>query len=444
MKSALFVDFDNVYSGLRKLDPAVADRFARQPMEWVKWLIDSLALPEHAPPGARRRLLVRRCYLNPQVYQRFRPSFNRTGFEIIDCPAMTSEGKTSTDIHMVLDIVELLQHETRYDEFIVFSADADFTPVLRKLRRWDRRTTVLAVGFPSAAYQASADLLIDQDEFVRTALGFQDEEEGPSLPVLPAGAAPALAAAPVVPPAVAANAAPLIFTPPPVPRAPETPTGLEAAVTRFIAETLAASPRPVPCARLASQIATQHGALARDWGGRGSFRRFVETLDLAPLAVMWNASGGCIYDPRRHGTPTEENGIGSASAWADDPELFTVARQVHEATGTPLLTPQEYRALLQAVADDLAQHPFQLTETGKRTRDRCRDAGLSVSRADVNFLLRGLLLGGHVFGEGHDDAQTLAHKLSGNVLMLCRREQMLLDESTGAAIARWVGGAGLE
>ena len=180
MKSALFVDFDNVYSGLRKLDPAIADRFARQPLEWVNWVIGELELPDHAPAGARCRLLVRRCYLNPQAYQRFRPSFNLAGFEIIDCPALTSEGKTSTDIHMVLDIIDLLQHEARYDEFIVFSADADFTPVLRKLRRWDRRTTVLAIGFPSAAYRASADLLIDPDEFVRNALGFRDEDEAPA------------------------------------------------------------------------------------------------------------------------------------------------------------------------------------------------------------------------------------------------------------------------
>lgn len=135
MKSALFVDFDNVYSGLRKLDPASADHFARKPGEWISWLIESLCLPEHSPAGAKRRVLVRRCYLNPQAYQRFRPSFNLAGFEIVDCPALTSEGKTSTDIHMVLDIVDLLQHEAHYDEFIVFSADADFTPVLRKLRR---------------------------------------------------------------------------------------------------------------------------------------------------------------------------------------------------------------------------------------------------------------------------------------------------------------------
>jgi len=141
MKSALFVDFDNVYSGLRKLDPAVAERFGRHPLEWIGWLTDGLGLPEGldaAEARTRRRLLVRRVYLNPQVYQRFRPSFNHAGFEIVDCPSMTSEGKTSTDIHMVLDMVELLQHPVHYDEFIVFSADADFTPVLRKLRRWDR------------------------------------------------------------------------------------------------------------------------------------------------------------------------------------------------------------------------------------------------------------------------------------------------------------------
>ena len=82
MKSALFVDFDNVYSGLRRLDPAVAERFAFQPINWIRWLTDSLAPPPHAPEGAKRRLLVRRCYLNPQAYQRFRPAFNLAGFEL--------------------------------------------------------------------------------------------------------------------------------------------------------------------------------------------------------------------------------------------------------------------------------------------------------------------------------------------------------------------------
>ena len=69
MKSALFVDFDNVFSQLRQLQPDAAERFARHPSEWIGWLTSSLPLPEPNVEGERRRLLVRRCYLNPNWYQ---------------------------------------------------------------------------------------------------------------------------------------------------------------------------------------------------------------------------------------------------------------------------------------------------------------------------------------------------------------------------------------
>ena len=193
MRSAVFVDFDNVFSQLRQLQPEAAERFARHPSEWIGWLTTSLPLPQPAPEGDARRLLVRRCYLNPNWYQAYRHAFLRAGFEIVDCPPVTSQGKTSTDIHMVLDIIDVLQAETRCDEFIVISADADFTPVLRRLRRHDRRTTVLAIGFPSAAYQASADLLIDERIFLRDALGFGPASADPALAL---GALGAPAAAP--------------------------------------------------------------------------------------------------------------------------------------------------------------------------------------------------------------------------------------------------------
>ena len=100
MKSAVFVDFDNVFSQLRQLDPDAAERFARHPSEWIDWLTGALALPEPHEEGERRRLLVRRCYLNPVWYQSYRHAFLRAGFEIVDCPPVTSQGKTSTDIHM--------------------------------------------------------------------------------------------------------------------------------------------------------------------------------------------------------------------------------------------------------------------------------------------------------------------------------------------------------
>jgi NYN domain len=427
LKSALFVDFDNVYSGLRKLDPALADRFARQPLRWIDWLLDELPPPEHAPEAARRRLLVRRVYLNPQVYQRYRPSFNHAGFEIIDCPPMTSEGKTSTDIHMVLDMVDLLQHQVHVDEFIVFSADADFTPVLRKLRRWDRRTTVLAVGFPSAAYRASADLLIDQDQFMR-ALGQRESDEPPAEGAMVADAAEAAGAA-MPPPSAPQSASPFDLD----------------EIARRLSHTVADSPLPIPCARLATLLMAAHPGISPDWCGQGGFRRFMEALSLAPLRLDWSASGGHLYDPARHVLPpsTRARSEADSAAWGLDPALRALARQVHDATGVPLLSPRDFRALLEAIVTEVIAQPFQLSETGKRVRDRCRDTGHEVSRESVNWVLRGLLLGGHEFGQGHDDVQTLAGRLVGNLVNLCRREQVLLDEQAPGALQLWMlGGAG--
>ena len=494
MKSALFVDFDNVFSGLRRLDPAAADRFALRPLDWIHWLTQSLPAPPHAPEGAARRLLVRRCYLNPQVYQRFRPAFNRAGFEIIDCPAMTSEGKTSTDIHMVLDIVDLLQHQVHYDEFIVFSADADFTPVLRKLRRWDRRTTVLAIGFPSAAYQASADLLIDQDEFIRAGLGFEEPEPAPPPPVpvraqadvagdvasfiartvaasgkpvsLPWMASKLLAEVVGLDPADWAgftnfrtlvdslNLEPLVVKwdagvvlDPLRHAAPDRNVGPTkavapafnglAAISQLVREEVRAAGRPVPCGRLAQIVIDKHGAIAADWGGKGTFRRLLESLELGPLRIDWSAPGGVVSDPAFPSAGAGPDGQPKAAEWGRDQDLWPVIHLVHAATGLPTLSPSELSAVFASLALDLAEHPFQLSETGKRVRDRCREDGHAVSRSDVSFVLKGIQLGGHAFGAGADDPPALAQRFVGSVLELCRREQLALDDGQSAQLRDW-------
>lgn len=493
MKSALFVDFDNVYSGLRQLDPVCADRFARHPAQWMEWLIESLKLPDHTPDGARRRVLVRRCYLNPQAYQRFRPSFNLSGFEIVDCPALTSEGKTSTDIHMVLDIVDLLQHEARYDEFIVFSADADFTPVLRKLRRWDRRTTVLAIGFPSAAYRSSADLLIDPDDFVRNALGFDDDAEVRPAPPAPktSPAETAEAAFRLIRQTVAESQGPVPlsrlaslilskidgmdasswagfgsfrglldakgvlplevcweaggYVRDPKRHAASAPAGRQTgadsdalvnAATNLVKSEVARARQPIQFGTLANLIIQRHPQLAADWNGKGTFRKFADSLDVRPIVFDWSVSGGSASDPARVTVvqqPQED--------WAGVRHLYSVARMIHEVTGTPLLPPAKYQALFGFIEADAVAHPFHLLETGKRVRDLCKSAGTPVGRADINHVLRGLLFRGHAFDNGPNDAAILGRKLVDNVKSLCLREQMVLDETTIAAIESWLGGS---
>ena len=453
MKSALFVDFDNVYTQLRALHPAAAERFARQPIEWIRWLIESLEIPDgHHDLAARRRLLVRRCYLNPNWYQGYRHAFLRAGFEIVDCPPVTAQGKTSTDIHMVLDIIELLQHETRYDEFIVLSADADFTPVLRKLRRYDRRTSVLAIGFPSAAYQASADLLIDERLFIEQALGLAMEpgEAGetsrPGATDLPLPASlPAGASMPPLPTAGPDSGQP----------AGRAATADELVqIARRIETTVQQSPLPVAAGPLASRLRQGCAPLLDNWNGHGSFKPFFRSLGLDHL-VWINGSGGRIADPLRHAADLQvasEPGAASGdddaadlqaltSVWGLHAALLPMAREVSHLTGAPLLPPSGMRAVLDALCADLATSPYEPTETARRVRSACAtDAGIEVSLRDVVFILRGMQLNGHMFGRGQDDAHTLAQRLFNQVLFLCQREQMVVDEATKAQIRQWIGG----
>jgi hypothetical protein len=260
LKSALFVDFDNVYSGLRRLDVAYAEAFASDPLRWLNWVTTQLAMPLAPEAPVQRRILVRRCYLNPVMYQRFRFGFSKAGFEIIDCPPMTSAGKTSTDIHMVLDMVDVLQSPTHYDEFIVFSADADFTPVLRKLRRDDRRTTIFAAGATSASYDASSDLIIDPDAFVSEALGFGDEEMTPTAP-------------------------------------PDLESLLSQAEA-LIWSVMDKSSEPIMLPALTRILATQVPGLTDSrWAGRGTFTGFLRDLTLDPLRI--DRENNWLYDPRR-------------------------------------------------------------------------------------------------------------------------------------------------
>ncbi|MRG94393.1 NYN domain-containing protein [Polyangium spumosum] len=172
IRTALFVDFDNIYLGLHRVDPEAAEVFATEPTRWLAWMERGLIGKSQSSEPGRTPLsvLVRKCYLNPKTFHKYRPYFTRAAFEVVDCPPLTSLGKTSSDIRMVMDILDTLGHPTRFDEFVIMSGDADFTPVLLRLRAHDRRTVVVAVGYAASAYIAACDRLITEDRFIEDTL----------------------------------------------------------------------------------------------------------------------------------------------------------------------------------------------------------------------------------------------------------------------------------
>lgn len=173
VKAALFVDFDNIYTSLLRIDPGAAKRFARTPMKWIEWIESGMPGEQDSVlANPRRAVLIRRCYLNlSEGYRQFCRDFTHAGFSVMACSPLTSHGKNSADIHMVIDILDTLQHHMHVDEFIIMSGDTDFMPVLLRLRAYDRRTMIISVNGAASAYTTASDHSIGGDIFIKQALG---------------------------------------------------------------------------------------------------------------------------------------------------------------------------------------------------------------------------------------------------------------------------------
>jgi hypothetical protein len=492
--SALFVDFDNIFIGFDNLHPEAGRRFATQPGRWIAWLERG----EHArgenggEPAVRRRILVRRCYLNPIQFGRFRSDFIRAAFNVVDCPPLTTRGKNSTDIYMALDIIDALEHPTRFDEFIILSSDADFTPVLLRLRTHNRRTAILCADIAAAAYKAACDHVVQWERFFESALGITEEIEQMSLPGTeaprPDDAVLARAARLVfeevlrrgplaardVPRVLAdipsfrgsnwfglyslkALAARLMELEPALATAGDLsaswsfvvrdrmPTPARAAAgglaERVVAEVrarLARSPRPLPMAPVAGFVSGALGPEIRasDWAGYGSLAALLRAAGPPDVAIA-DVGAGYLYDPVRHEAPAPPVAAEPALA-ALDPDLQAFILRLRDLTGVPALGPAEYATLFGAIAEAAAHGSPAPSELSRAVRDLCQQRSGQIGRAQINFVLSGYRY--HGFDVDGRSPQELAEGWIDNVLTLCGSAQLELSPTELAMLRRWIAG----
>jgi NYN domain-containing protein len=416
LRCALFVDFDNVYIGLQRLDPRAAEAFASAPAHWLT----ALETGSDADGDFTRRFLVRACYLNPSVFSQFRPNFTRAGFSVVDCPSLTQQGKSSADINLVLDAVDALSAETRYDEFVILSADADFTPLALRCRAADRRVTIITAGPAASAYRAVADTVVTADELA-------DLVKHPDAALEDA-------------PASGAEPAP-----------DATSTGAERGRSTARTSTRATAPAQAPAspARKAvlrhvrsadkpltggvvAQVAQKAdpSLLTSGWDGAGGFFPWLARA-VPELGAASRPAPGFVWDPKRF----SEADLTSATG-VDLPPL---QRQVVEVTDIPNLPTERYRVLLTALADDVRTTPFDRPETSRRVRDACQAAGAAVGRASVNTVISGVLYAGLDLA-ARPTAKKVAETWADNVIGLCRGARMELGPQDVAAIRMWVSG----
>ena len=207
--STVFVDYDNIYLSLKRKSEEAAKRFAKDAPLWLSELLSGrLITPTNGLAiDAQRRIVMNRCYGNPvprrnsndnstdmNSFPFVRHHFLRAGFEVIDCPPLTAQLKNSSDIRMVMDVRDYLTHDTYFDEFIILSGDADFTPLLHRLRAHARRTVIFANDYTAAPYTAISDGEIRESDLIALLLegrARNDSEDQAALahqPALPAAA----------------------------------------------------------------------------------------------------------------------------------------------------------------------------------------------------------------------------------------------------------------
>ena len=433
LRSALFVDFDNVYLGLLRIDPVAAEQFATEPGQWL----DRLEAGVDADGPFQRRFLVRLCYLNPAAFSQFRPNFLRAGFRVVDCPSLTQQGKSSADIYLVLDAVDAISGVTHYDEFVIASADADFTPLALRCRAADRRVSIITAGPVAGAYRAVADTVVSADELAELVL-----PERAAAPVAVPGEA-GEASAPTKTPRArttrAAESAPA-EKPATAPRKAKAPKAAAAApvskARAVVVQRVRTSVRPLHASTVAQLAQNADDELAStNWAGAGSFLAWL-ARDVPEVASATKPAPGWVWDPARFGEADLPQPGGQVNSAA-------ISRQVVAVTDTPGLTTAQYGTLLTALADDLANEPFERVATSRRVREACQAAGAPVGRASVNVVLGGIVFAGLDLATA-PSAEQCARAWADNVIGLCRGARMELSPADVAAIRSWVGGGLLD
>ena len=312
LRSALFVDFDNVFSALCLQDPDAAEAFILEPRRWLEWITrydTAHSGQSAAEAGPRRRILVRRCYLNPNgslvlpngervFFGSFRNGLVQAGFQVVDCPPLTRGGKTSADIVLVMDVLDALHHATRFEEFILLSSDADFTPVLQRLRAHDRRTLVVAIGNAAEAYRAAADAVVSSGAFIGGALG--QERARAALPeerrVPPP---PAPLSLPQPPGGVLTNAAHVSRS---IADGATDPAAVRETILSAVLEELARAHTPLHLPALGKRLQARLGPQVKttEYGGAGSLARLLATAGDPRIELLPGPGGGWVRDPMRH------------------------------------------------------------------------------------------------------------------------------------------------
>ncbi len=107
------------------------------------------------------RIVAKRAYCDWQRFEGAVTPLHELGVELIEIPDRAHTGKNSADIRLSVDAMEMCLTKTHIDTFAILSGDSDFSPLVSKLREFDK--TVIGVGMRKSTSSLLAEVC---DEFI--------------------------------------------------------------------------------------------------------------------------------------------------------------------------------------------------------------------------------------------------------------------------------------
>jgi hypothetical protein len=430
LNSALFIDYDNVRTELERYDPTTAARFSNKTLMWLDALEKQLALPD-GRESETRRIVSRRCYASPHMINSYRRNFTQTGFEVVDCPPLTTHLKNSADIYIVMDIVDYLQRYPHIDEYIILSADADFVPVLNRLRKELKKSVIFTSYNTTAAYRNCADRTIEAD-FFSTYLSIESVAPRAAQEMARGETTvDAVIAVPSDPAEPAAGDLPGAQQAPEEPEQPldgHSPDEIEQCLVRAAERRLGL----LPLAAAAQVLRAEMPALfASGWAGHRNFRAFLEALPLTRLELDERSQELSLPDflVPLPGWPEEDR-----AELAD----FVTDIVLSAKKPVPLFAPREYSLILHEIAAYFqGEAPETLTECAAAVAQACERQGVKATESEIRFVAIGISMQQYRFDEARDAAH-LAALWRVQVFYLCGEPEWMREPEEAALLARWL------
>ena len=458
---AVFVDYDNIYLSLRRQDELAAKQFPRNVIDWLGQLQSGELITETGRGGGKveRRLVMCRCYGNPvprsnannsdtdkASFPFVRHHFQRAGFDIVDCPPLTAQLKNSSDIRMVMDIQDFLEHKTHFDEFIILSGDADFAPILQRLRTHARHTTIYVNDNTAVPYIALCDAQVREQDLLNKLMKIARKEYNASRKI-------------------ESSATQL-----PDPHEQTSLAEIRNRITAEIEQAVLASTTPVALSFLADKAQRSIGydeTVGSNWAGYGSFMNFLQH-NLPRAMRITSEQPYCVIDERRHyreAAETEataqapiQQPVTIDATPAEPAEPYIPPRQqeahdllennhsirdtisrVHEYTHVPALAPSEYQIMFEVIAEELNTVGLKGRQTAYNISSRAKIESVELTPEDAQFVLDIISEADPWFEKGISPP-LFAERFLNAIVARCRSNSLVLNQKEYDLVAAWFTG----